>query len=171
MYKIVLILPNISTNTHLCFTVFQLTIGEATTSPGMDNTAGSLMFSVEYDILSDLKRATICDERYESWLKINHPYAVSKTSTASSPQISDAHQASMSSTLSPTISHESSSTQSVFQSSPLQTPMSSNGVSSTPTVAGASSSQQDQSAPGSTPLTTTAKMLSFIRFAKSSKYP
>ena len=37
------------------------------------------------------------------------------------------------------------------------TPMSSNGVSSTPTVAGASSSHQDKSAPGSTPLTTAAK--------------
>ena len=56
-----------------------------------------------------------------------------------------------------TVSHKSSSTQSVSQSSPLQTPMSSNGVSSTPTVAGASSSHQDQSAPGSTPLTTAAK--------------
>ena len=33
--------PNMSTNTYLCFTTFQLTIGEATTSPGMDNNAGS----------------------------------------------------------------------------------------------------------------------------------
>ena len=106
------------------------------------------------------------DERYESWLKTNHPDVESKTFTASSPnntQISEAQQAPISST-SPLMSCESSSTQSVSQSSPLltasksiQTPVSSNGVSRTPTVAGPSSSSQDQSAPGSTPLTTAAK--------------
>ena len=106
------------------------------------------------------------DERYESWLKTNHPDVVSKTCTASSPnntQISEAQQAPISST-SPLMSCESSSTQSVSQSSPLltasksiQTPVSSNGVSRIPTVAGPSSSSQDQSAPGNTPLTTAAK--------------
>ena len=87
----------------------------------------------------------------ESWLKTNHPDIVSKTCTASSPnntQISEAQQAPISST-SPLMSCESSSTQSVSQSSPLltasksiQTPVSSNGVSRTPTIAGPSSSSQ-----------------------------
>ena len=105
------------------------------------------------------------DERFGSWLKINHPDVVSKTCTASSPhntQISEAQQAPISPTqvISPLVSCESSSTQSVSQSLPLlksiQTPVSSNGVSSTPAVAGPSSNSQDQSAPGSTPLTTAA---------------
>ena len=65
------------------------------------------------------------------------------------------------------MSCESSSTQSVSQSSLLltasksiQTPVSSNGMSSTPAVVGPSSSSQDQSAPGSTPLSTAAKRCS-----------
>ena len=80
--------PNISTNTYLCFTTFQLTIGAATTSPGMDNTAGSLTFSVEEEIRYSVRFEEgydLYDERYESRLKINHPDVVSKTSTASSP--------------------------------------------------------------------------------------
>ena len=74
----------------------------------MDNTAGSLTFSVEEEIRYSVRfeeSYDLYDEKYESWLKINHPDAVSKTNTASSPQISDAHQAPMSSTLSPTVSH------------------------------------------------------------------
>ena len=86
----------------------------------MDDSAGSLTFSVEEEMQYSVRFEegyNLYDERYESWLKINHPDAVSKTSTASSPQlqISDAHQAPMSSILSPTVSHESSSTQSVSQ--------------------------------------------------------
>ena len=74
----------------------------------MDNTAASLTFSVEEEIRYSVRfeeSYDLYDEKYESWLKINHPDAVSKINTASSPQISDAHQAPMSSTLSPTVSH------------------------------------------------------------------
>ena len=99
-----------------------------------------------------------------SWLKINHPDVVSKTYTASSPhntQISKAQQAPMSSTqvISPSVSCESPSTQSVSQSSPLllQRLYKYPCLLSTPAIAGPSSSSQDQSAPSSTPLTTAAK--------------
>ena len=75
-------------------------IGEEITNPGMDNSAGSLTFSVEemqYSVIFE-EGYNLYDERYESWLKINHSDAVSKPSTASSSQlqISDAHQAPMS---------------------------------------------------------------------------
>ena len=161
--------------------MFHYITGEAATSPDKNNTC-SLTFSIEEEMRYSVRFEEgydLYDERYESWLKTNHPDVESKTFTASSPnntQISEAQQAPISST-SPLMFCESSSTQSVSQSSPLltasksiQTPVSSNGVSRTPTVAGPSSSSQDQSAPGSTPLTTAAKRRSplYIRIAKSS---
>ena len=165
-------------NTHIrtnvdCFTTFQLNTGAATTNPDKNNTC-SLTFSIEEEMQYSVRFEEgydLYDERYESWLKINHPDVVSKTCTATSPhntQISEAQQASMSSTqiISPSVSHESSSTQSVSQSSPLltvskpiQTPVSSNG---TPAIAGPSSSSQDQSAPGSTSSTTAAKRYALL---------
>lgn len=161
---------NYSTAVCVCTDIYILyyNTGEATTNPPKENTS-SLTFSLQEEVQYSVRFEEgydVYDERYESWLKINHPGAVSKTCTTSSPQISEAQKTPLSST-SPSVSSESSvsgqssRTESPSQSSPLlasiPTPMSSNGVSKTSLNTTPSSSCQTQSAPGTTPLITAAK--------------
>lgn len=135
---------------------FLQSTGEATFSLNKENTS-SLTFTIEEEIRYSVRFEEgydLFDERYQSWLKVNHPDAVTNTASTVLEPLRAPKSSTPIVSPSPSVTDTSSNTSLVSQSSSVsESKQTSTRVKST--VSGPSSSTHPL--PGSTPLSTTAR--------------